>query len=257
MKRYLGFLALLVLSSILVFAGIEQKPDRMVKIPKKAVEVEPGVFYLGRAMDSGRVVEGYALVHYKEAKTKPGANSCYSFLASGARWKNIEPYMVLTDNSRGLDSAFINDNLALDISKWETAAQKEIIGERIEGLVDGINMQSPDNKNEVLFGSISEPGAIAITVVWGVFGGNPRARMLSEWDQVYDDVDFDWSSSGHPDKMDFESLATHELGHSVGLGDLYNSACAAQTMYGYASVGEINKRSLESGDIKGVQTLYN
>ena len=56
--------------------------------------------------------------------------------------------------------------------------------------------------------------------------------------------------------MDFESIATHELGHSVGLDDLYTAECAEQTMYGYATEGETKKRSLEAGDIEGVGQLY-
>ena len=109
----------------------------------------------------------------------------------------------------------------------------------------------------VYFGDVEDSNAIAITIVWGVFRGAPSSRELVEWDQIYDDVDFDWSMSGEAGKMDFENIATHELGHSMGLGDLYTSDCSDQTMYGYASEGETNKRTLESGDITGIQELYN
>jgi len=56
--------------------------------------------------------------------------------------------------------------------------------------------------------------------------------------------------------MDFENIATHELGHSVGLDDLYDERSSEQTMYGYASYGETKKRTLEDGDINGVYQLY-
>ena len=56
--------------------------------------------------------------------------------------------------------------------------------------------------------------------------------------------------------MDFESIATHELGHSVGMGDLYTTDCGEMTMYGYATDGETKKSSLEDGDITGVKELY-
>jgi len=115
---------------------------------------------------------------------------------------------------------------------------------------------SPDNMNEVYFADVSDANAIAVTIVWGIFGGKPANRELVEWDQVYDDIDFDWSASGEADKMDFESIATHELGHSVGLDDLYELSCDQETMYGYAGEGEINKRDLEAGDIAGVNKLY-
>ena len=73
---------------------------------------------------------------------------------------------------------------------------------------------------------------------------------------ILDQTDFNWSGSGEAGKMDLENILTHELGHVVGMGDLYTSGCSGQTMYGYASTGETNKRTLESGDITGVNKLY-
>jgi hypothetical protein len=132
----------------------------------------------------------------------------------------------------------------------------DIIGGEITGTVDGADLTSPDNKNEVLFGNVDFPGAIAVTIVWGIFRGLPAGRELVEWDQVYDDVDFDWGLNGEAGKMDFENIATHELGHSVGLADLYDAVCSEETMYGYAAEGETKKRTLEGGDITGVLELY-
>ena len=57
-------------------------------------------------------------------------------------------------------------------------------------------------------------------------------------------------------KMDFANIATHELGHSVGLDDLYDDKCREQTMHGYADYGETKKRTLEAGDIAGISKLY-
>ncbi len=98
-------------------------------------------------------------------------------------------------------------------------------------------------------------GAIGVTIVWGIFNGPPFARELVEWDQVYDDTDFDWSSTGEAGKMDFENIATHELGHTVGMGHPDDS-CLEETMYRFASEGETNKRTLEAGDSAGVKRLY-
>lgn len=39
-------------------------------------------------------------------------------------------------------------------------------------------------------------------------------------------------------RMDFENVATHDLGHRVGLADLYDAKCSEQTMYGYADYGK-------------------
>ncbi len=64
------------------------------------------------------------------------------------------------------------------------------------------------------------------------------------------------SVTGEPGKMDVENIATHEFGHFVGLGGLYSSTNSEQTQYGYSNYAELKKRSLESGDIAGVQKNY-
>jgi len=56
--------------------------------------------------------------------------------------------------------------------------------------------------------------------------------------------------------MDLLNIAIHELGHSLGLSDFYNSECSLETMYGYASNGETNKRTLAVGDVVGISGLY-
>ena len=47
---------------------------------------------------------------------------------------------------------------------------------------------------------------------------------------------------------------THELGHGIGLADIYD--CELETMYGYSTEGDIIKRDLYDGDIAGLQKLY-
>lgn len=275
MKKYL-IIGLLTSAVFSVGAVLAAKPDfqaaqainpvtgeskNTVAIPSTAVEVAPNIYYLGAVSDNGRLVEGYAFIHYKKGFARPSGSGgktspCYGFLSKGAKWKAVEPYIVNAFNTDGLDHDFVKANLAANIGKWETAAGKDILGNMVEGVVDGADFSSMDNKNEVYFADIDSPGAIGITVVWGVFYGPVWQRVLLEWDQVYDDFDFDWSATGESDKMDFENIATHELGHSVGLADLYETSCLEQTMYGYANDGETKKRSLESGDIAGVKELY-
>jgi len=56
--------------------------------------------------------------------------------------------------------------------------------------------------------------------------------------------------------MDVQNIATHELGHGLGLGDLYQTTAWQETMYGYSDNGETMKRDLYLGDIAGIQALY-
>ena len=55
--------------------------------------------------------------------------------------------------------------------------------------------------------------------------------------------------------MDFLNIATHEAGHAAGLGHAPDT-CLDETMYRFASEGEINKRDLNPGDIAGIVALY-
>lgn len=281
-KKIVIFYSILALILIAVpvlakpnFVAVEVGPSsQIITVPPRAVEVSKALYYLGEALDpeTDRVVEGYAFIRYKENYAKPpwagGGNrnksQCYEFLSREAKWRSLESWLVNPDNNSGLNGSFVFSNLTSDIAKWEDAADGTLDQNYIDILGDGssvtypllADLNSPDGQNEVYFADIENSGAIAITIVWGIFYGPPSQRELLEWDQVYDDVDYQWSASGEPGMMDFENIATHELGHSVGLGDLYETNCSEETMYGYADFGETNKSSLEAGDITGVSKLY-
>lgn len=231
------------------------------------------VISLGTAVDpaTGKLVEGLAIIHRqdsqaKTAAAKPRATTCYGYLARGAKWKTIEPWIVNPANTRGVDTTAVFDLLAGGVAKWEDATDGNItngIGADVFGFGSTTTTTlvadtlSPDNQNEVYFADITDSNAIAVTIVWGIFGGPPSGRQLVEWDQVYDDVTFDWSADavGVGGKMDFDNIATHELGHSFGMADLYNT-CVDETMYGYSANAETKKRDLNSGDITGANALY-
>lgn len=239
--------------------------DRTLVLPA-AADNSP-VISLGSAIDpqTGKVVEGLAIIHYKKGFAKPPwagggkdkeTSSCFSFLAKDAKWKTAEPWVVNPANGEGLPGSFVLSNLTADITKWEDAASFNILGAGSStASILVADTVRPDGVNEVYFGDVGTEGAIAVTIVWGIFGGRPSARELLEWDMVYDEVDFDWSSTGEADKMDFENIATHELGHAIGMGHPDDS-CSEETMYRFAGFGEVKKRTLEAGDIAGADKLY-
>lgn len=234
---------------------------------------ESPVLSLGTSIDpkTKEAVEGIAFIHYKKEfshtpKHNGGAatTSCYAFLAKGAKWKSVEPWLVNPTNSRGIDEAYIASNITGDIFKWEDAADGAVNGILGANILGGgtttfspltAENTAPDGLNEVYFADVSSTGAIAVTIVWGRFSGPVSQRRLVEWDMIIDDVDFDWSQTGEPGKMDFENIITHELGHAVGMGHPVDT-CAEETMFRFADFGEIKKQSLNSGDIAGINILY-
>ncbi|OGZ97739.1 MAG: hypothetical protein A3B34_00570 [Candidatus Sungbacteria bacterium RIFCSPLOWO2_01_FULL_54_21] len=258
-----------ILAAPPVFVTATVTPSgKTVVIPERAAEVAPNVFDLGVAVDlaTGEQVEGRLIVHRRATQAQERAvssgakNQCYGFIVRNTKWRVVEPWMVNPANTRGLGNIFVADTLSASIAKWEDAA---------DGMVDnglGVNILgngtatssaliadtvAPDGQNEVYFANVVDANAIAVTIVWY----NRFTKTLVEWDQVYDDVSYDWSAIGGAGKMDFDNIATHELGHAIGLADLYNS-CTEETMYGYADYGEIKKRTLNAGDIAGANALY-
>ena len=112
-----------------------------------------------------------------------------------------------------------------------------------------------DGKNVAGFGPYSQSNVIAVTTVWGYFSGPTQWKEIVEWDMLFN-TNFKWGITSS-DAMDIQNIGTHEMGHSAGLGDLYTTSCSIETMYGYSGYGEITKRTLETGDIAGIKSLYN
>lgn len=254
---------------------VSNPAGKTFSLPSTANKVSDNVYYLGSSKDpkTGKSVEGYAYIHYRNSeqfqRPSGGGNktaTCYTYMSKGVKWKTNEPWLFNPTNTRNLDHTIVFSLLNNAITKWEDATD----GNTSNGLGTDVlgngtltyeeltaDSDSLDNRNEVLFADITDSNAIGVTIVWGVWTGPAAWKEIVEWDQIYDDVTYDWSTdlTGVSGKMDFDNIATHEMGHSFGMGDLYNS-CVNETMYGYASEGEINKRDLNAGDISGINALY-
>jgi len=250
-------------------------PNKPFVLPNDAVRISEDTFKLRPAKDpsTGETVEAFAIVHkanFKKAAArlqspaKFSGSTCYGYLASGAKWKWVEPWVVNPANNSGIADSIVLNSLSTNIAKWEDATDGVVgSGAGVNVLGDGsatptgllADTVTPDNVNEAYFGAIEDSNTIAVTIVWGIFGGPTYQRKLVEWDQIYSTA-YSWSASGEADKMDLNNIVTHEIGHSFGMNDLYTSFCSEQTMYGYASLGETIKRTLEIGDINGINKLY-
>jgi len=219
----------------------------------------------GNADNDKGPLEKITFIHYKKGFAKPpwagggggstDASSCYGFLSKGAKWKTTEPYLINPTNTGGISESDFVSAVSLSDAQWDDQVAFDIFGAGSADYTASYNNGNLDGNNTLSFGSIDSAGAIAVTNVWGYFSGPPQTRELVEWDMLLDETDFAWGI-GAADKMDLQNIVTHELGHSAGMGDLYESKCNQQTMFGYSTEGETSKRDLADGDITGITKLY-
>jgi len=226
-----------------------------------------------------RVLTKVTFVHYKKGHGKPanpgkggGKNpdgGYYAYISKGAKWRTTEAFrlnLACDENTGGSLDGVIGNAVAAGMEAWETAGGAGL------SIFGGIALdrtatyQNGDYRgsNTISFGLYGDPNVIGITTVWGYFSGPVSQREIIEAHILLND-EFQWGDAsadsngdGSPDSflMDVQDIATHELGHVAGMGDLYETGASEETMYGYSTEGELKKRDLYKGDIAGVTGLY-
>lgn len=181
----------------------------------------------------------------------------YDFLGRNVKWKDLPiEYVIDPDNPQGLSESFVISAIHAGAEEWDSHTSIDLFGTYTIDHDASWDSDTPDGRNEMIFGDYPQENVIAVAVVWGYFLGNPQMREIIEFDILFD-VDFPWGDATiDPSVMDLQNIATHEIGHGIGLADLYDSKYSEETMYGYASYGEIKKRDLYIGDISGLHKLY-
>ncbi len=162
---------------------------------------------------------------------KETESACYEFLAgSKPRWNWVEDY-------------YYGDGLG-DVSAWATATWDAATSATIfgSGYLGEYPWGTYDYINSISYGNYDDPNVIAVTAIWY------RGKNIYEYDIMFDTDYFPGDGS-----VDLDTVALHEFGHAAGLGDLYDTVCEDEVMYGYY-VGI--KHDLREGDIAGIQKLY-
>lgn len=228
-----------------------------------------------RGKGNERVLEKRIFIHFRKGYGKPPwaggpkgeekGPKCYDSFGKGIKWKALPvDYVIDPDNPNGLSQEFVVGAISAGAAEWNAYTSSTPFGAYSTG--DGLSWDGdpgdqPDGRNELLFDDYPQDGVIAVTVVWGIFSGPPDLREISEFDILFD-TDYTWGYAGptsetelgNTDVMDLQNIATHELGHGLGLADVYN--CPEVTMHGYSEQGETKKRTLADPDVTGIQELY-
>lgn len=221
-------------------------------------------------------LEQHIFVHYaKGAKPKPPATDTGYYKLLGAKWQTLPVTIEVnpTDpTDSNLDSNLVLKAIGLAAGEWDDGAYSQFDGDDsttwggvIKNIFDDTittttkgydalawSSDKLDEENTIVFGDYPTDNVIAVTIIWY----NRATKEIIEFDMVLD-TDFTWGNAAEDASvMDLQNIVTHELGHGIGLNDLYLTAAFRETMYGYADKGETIKRSLYKGDMAGVTKLY-
>ena len=124
-----------------------------------------------------------------------------------------------------------------------------------------VNRAVLDNQNIIAWGNA--PGsALAVSYIWY----NRITKVATEVDTIMN-IKFTWywsnpqnwpqdQNCAYQGVYDAQDILTHELGHTMGLDDMYTDKYANHTMYGYGSKWETKKDTLTIGDAQSVKILY-
>ena len=188
-----------------------------------------------------------------------GGSSGRSYGLTGYRWNqnSLNPQIQLylrSDNlvAEGLNINTVDTAITNAANAWDSKTSKRLFSSTPVINSNAYKWDTYDGKNVLAWEPISSTNTIAYTRTWY---GSPTIggfQTAYESDAVYN-THFAWSTTGsYPSPIDVRTIACHELGHTLGLSDLYNSAYQTQMMYGYYT----GPKTLGSGDIAGIQNLY-
>ncbi len=252
--RYFVVMAVLAifLISATVSASMLIPANSNAKDNAKAPEKSPVI----SETDSGNwELERVDFIHYAKPSAgakSPGTNACYKLM--GVKWGALPVnYVINPNNTQGLSEGFITSAIFASAETWDAKTSQELFNNYYT-VNYGARYGVQDYQNAIAFGDYPSNNVIAVTSVWYTRIG----KRIVEFDQLYN-TRFNWGNASELEdgaKMDLQNIATHELGHAVGLGDIYTTSCSAVTMYGYSSYGETAKRTLEKPDITGLQIMY-
>jgi hypothetical protein len=201
-------------------------------------------------------------------QTPTGGNPDAYWL-SGKKWTQLDPQVKMSVNAAGsgLTTAQMQGAVSAAAETWDAATNQNLFSDG--GAVVTTAVQGKYDKQNVISFLQYNTGctALASAGTWYQIykpGTNYQQRYDgkpgNEYPIVESDIAFNsnykWTTTGESGKYDFQSVALHEMGHTIGLGDLYNKAQFSkdtrQVMHYYTGV----KRTLGNGDATGVWKLY-
>jgi hypothetical protein len=247
MKKYIGLLLVLFISTSNIALAIPANENSQADEQNPVITIVDPVRGIAKAEFIHHVKD-----HQKNSVTSslvPGSGTCWGTFAT---WNNDLPvgFVINPNNAKGPDTAFITSAISTSAETWDAETSKELFKDAYT-INTGARYGKLDGKNSIVFGSTS-PRTIAVTTTWYY----TSTKQIVEFDMKFNSYYIWGDANSNSRVMDLQNIATHELGHGIGMKDVYEGSCSEVTMYGYGNNGEIKKRTLEPQDIEGLLSLY-
>jgi len=197
-----------------------------------------------------RVVEPNHLGECIEATTDSSHYELagWHILAAGITWKLNESTVPA-----GINASDARNVIETSFATWNTVDP----GERFfYGGTTTVKATKFDGTNAILWKRLS-PSTIGVTYVWYYTSSGEVAEVDTAFNSRYPWRIFSGTDgcSTEYDAYDLQNIATHEIGHWIGLDDLYDGTEKDLTMYGFGAGGELKKRTLGTGDVDGANAV--
>jgi len=202
-----------------------------------------------------------------------GSPTCSTFAYGGVHWKVGSRVVYFIDmNFSTSKSPTLTQSAAMaaiygSFRVWGAAMPAAGGITFVYGGTTRVAPGRPDLRNVVGWGSLPS-GTLAVTTVWYLASTGQileaDVTLNNSYSWAYTpptgctitNVSCNPGPAGPARTYDVRNVATHEVGHTLMLGDLYSWSNRGLTMYGYASPNQRAKDSLGTGDRLGVRSAY-
>lgn len=228
-------------------ASPSQKPEDLPDKVKEAIKNHDEFVEVQVDKEHNKVFWIDYASHATPSGTDCGPDSS-SYKSMRVKWASFPlPYQVDVSNS-GLDPVLAKQAVVTSLNTWD-------VEEHPAGTTF---VEASPYKVFIKWGYLDGFGStLAVTSV----SYNVATKKIVSATVTYDSGD-SWSiysslnCAGQGSAFDVENVGTHEIGHVLGLDHVRKSQDSGQTMWPYASQGETMRRTLGTGDKRGIDALY-
>lgn len=193
----------------------------------------------------------------KKTTTTRATLTTQLYVTNGKRWNtyNQQVKFVLRNDAEMTKKGLITSNVIREITTalntWDNATNQNLFAD--SSLITTNPMIATDvyNKVNTINWKLFTNSCIAYARTWYKSTLVDGYKTTVDSDIVFN-TKYAWRTEGTVG-ADIQTISLHEIGHTLGLGDLYSSEASKQAMYGYYTKVW---RTLGEGDETGLKLLY-